>query len=230
MTGRRPVRAAAVAALVAAALAAPGALAGPTRAPAGIPVQPGMEIRTVGVATCTGGFLLDGLGRLGGRVFMATAAHCVESAIGAAVTDSDGQRFGRVVFSLWPYRSFADDIGLIEIDRTAFRRVDPAMKGHPTIPTGLGLPGRQRPGDLVTLSGYGMLTEREQLTREQRPTALKDHGADFWSAWGVFSPGDSGGPVAHSSSGAAIGSVSNLCVPLPVATSDGFEAVAGCTG
>ena len=208
-----------------AVLAAPGAVA---RTP--IPVQPGMAVEVTGVATCTGGFVFDGVGRLAGRVYLGLAAHCTEGELGAVVTDAAGNRFGSVAFSRWPYRTFADDFAFVQIDRAAYARVDPAMAGHPTLPTGVVPPGGAAAGDRVQLSGWGSLTDGSPTTREQRVTVLKDHSRDFWSGWGVMSPGDSGGPVAHLPSGGALGSVSNLCLPFPVDHSSGFEQVAGCLG
>ena len=195
-----------------------------------IPVQPGMVVEVPGVATCTGGFVFDGVGRLAGRVYLGLAAHCTESEIGAPVTDSAGERFGSVAFSGWPYESFADDFAFVQIDRSAYARVDPSMVGHPTLPSAAVAVGAAATGDQVQLSGWGTLTDASPVTREQRVTVLKDYTADFWSGWGVMSPGDSGGPVAHLPSGGALGSVSNLCAPAPVNTSEGFGQVAGCLG
>ncbi len=205
---------------------APGAVAA---APAGV-VQPGSKVEITDVATCTAGFVFDGVGRLAGRRYVALAAHCVEGKLGAVVTDAAGARFGVVAFSMWPYEGFADDFAFVLVDRAAYPRVSPAMAGHPDLPTGAVAPSDTSIGDRLQLSGWGMATEQTATTREQRVTVLKDHTDAMWSAWGVVSPGDSGGPVAHLPSGGALGSVSNLCAPLPVNTSEGFEQVAGCLG
>ncbi|HVE63801.1 MAG TPA: hypothetical protein VNB94_08380 [Mycobacteriales bacterium] len=217
-------------ATVSACLGLAGPLAGASRGDPLPLVQPGSRVKTVGVATCTAGFVFDGVGRLARRHYLALAAHCVEGEVGAVVTDAVGNRFGTVAFTMWPYTTFADDFAFVLLDRASYPRISPAMAGHPSMPTGVAAVGTTAPGDRVQVSGWGTLTTANATTREQRVSVLKDHDADFWSSWTVVSPGDSGGPVAHVPTGAALGSVSNLCVPLPVNHSGGFERVAGCAG
>jgi hypothetical protein len=191
-------------------------------------VQPGMALNRNGSQWCTGGFLLDGTGRLRGRVFLATAAHCYEHRIGERVYDEHDRAIGRVVYSHWPYTTFADDIGLIEVDRSVWKRTTPEMAGHPGMPTGIGNGENIHVGDRVGYAGWGFATDYNSTTREQRPGVLNSYDSKLWGAEGPVSNGDSGGPLVDLDSGAAVGSISNYCVPLPVYTSEGF--VPGCTG
>ena len=191
-------------------------------------VQPGMLLTRGGSAHCTGGFLFDGAGRLKGRLFLSVAAHCYEDKIGEVVDDEKGKHVGKVVYSHWPYAGFADDIALVEVDRAVWKRTSPEVAGHPGTPTGVGNGETVSVGDQVGFSGWGMFTDRNSTTREQRAGVLNSYDDELWGAEGVVSPGDSGGPVVDVRSGAAVGSVSNLCVPAPFNTSDGFEP--GCTG
>lgn len=191
-------------------------------------VQPGMALHRGGSQHCTGGFLLDGAKRLRGRVFLAVAAHCYEDKVGERVYDEQGRAFGRVVYSHWPYRTFADDIALIEVDRAAWKRTTPEVAGHPGMPTGIGNGENIRVGDRVGYAGWGFATDHNRTTREQRIGVLNNYDAKLWGADGPISNGDSGGPLVDLETGAAVGSISNYCVPLPVNDSDGF--VPGCTG
>lgn len=204
-------------------------LTAPARAAApGPTIQPGMQIDKAGEAWCTGGFVFNGTHRLRGHYYLGLAAHCFEHEIGTPVQDGQGKRIGRLVYSHWTYTTFADDIALVELDRAIYGRISPEVIGHQGMPTGIGNGENIAVGDLVGLSGHGFATEGTQRTREQRVGVLNNYGKGLWGADAVVSNGDSGGPVVDLRSGAAVGSVSNFCVPAPLNTSDGF--VPGCTG
>lgn len=205
----------------------PAAATPPVLEPGRGKVQPGMLVKLHGEPQCTGGFLFDGTGRRSGRLYMSLAAHCVEDEVGVVVTDEQDRPFGRVVASSWPYDGFADDWALVEVDRSAWSRVDPAMAGHPGIPTGVGTVDTVRVGHRAQLSGWGTFNDHHSTVREQRPGVVNAFSADLWQAEAVASPGDSGGAAADLDNGLALGSVSNLCVPLPVNTSEGYRP--GCT-
>jgi hypothetical protein len=189
-------------------------------------VQPGMLVN-IGDTQCTGGFIFDGTGVQAGRHYLGLAAHCVDDHIGAPVSDALDRPFGRVAFSAFPYADYSEDYAFVEIDPAAYERVDPALAGHPDVPTGTLPAGEGAPGDRLQFSGWGFVTASKTETREQRVSALKSHGEELWFAWGIVSNTDSGGPVVHLPTGKALGSVSNYCVPLPVNHAAGFEP--GCT-
>lgn len=191
-------------------------------------IQPGMLVATPTSSHCTGGFVFDGTGAQAGKHYLGLAAHCVEDRIGGPVADAKGNVFGHVALSVWPYDSYADDYAFVEIDPGSYPRVDPALAGHPDIPTGLLPPGQGATGDRVQFSGWGFATDMKTYTREQRVALLKSTTERLWFAWGIISNTDSGGPVVHLPTGGALGSVSNYCVPLPVFQAEGFEP--GCTG
>jgi hypothetical protein len=221
------MRRVALVAAVVVALAVPAG-AGPLDREAGRGlVQPGMALNRDGTQWCTGGFLLDGVRRLRGRVFLAVAAHCYEDKIGERVYDEKNRPVGRVVYSHWPYTTFADDIALVEVDRSVWRRTTPEVAGHPGMPTGIGNGENIHVGDRVGYAGWGFLTDYNSTTREQRVGVLNNYDDRLWGADGPVSNGDSGGPLVDLVSGAAVGSISNYCVPLPLLTSEGF--VPGCT-
>lgn len=216
-----------LAAVVASLLAVPAGAAPPVLEPGRDAIQPGMLVRLDGRPTCTGGFVFDGTGPRKGKVYLSLAAHCVEDRLGAVVTDERNKRVGVVVASHWPYEGFADDWALVEVDRRAWRRVDPAMAGHPTIPTGVATTATVAVGHRAQLSGWGTFNDHNAAVREQRPGVVSRYSESLWHAVAVASPGDSGGAAADLDNGLALGSVSNLCVPLPLATSAGYQP--GCT-
>ena len=191
-------------------------------------IQPGMSVTRGGQAWCTGGFLFDGVGRLRGRHYLGIAAHCFEKNVGEVVHDGGGARIGRVAYSHWPYTSFADDVALIELDPAVWDRTDPTMVGFPGMPTRVADPAASTPGKVVGVSGWGIATDRDERTRNGRQGVLTRYGDGLWGAELLVSNGDSGAPVVVVADGAALGSVSNPCVPVPLDTSDGYEP--GCVG
>ncbi|MDT7570273.1 MAG: hypothetical protein QOE05_447 [Actinomycetota bacterium] len=191
-------------------------------------IQPGMSVTRGGEPWCTGGFVFDGVGRRLGQHYLGIAAHCFESSIGQVVHDATGAPIGRVAYSHWPYTSFADDVALIQLDPSVWPRTDPTMAGFPGMPTRVADPAATGPGDLVGVSGWGTATQHDQRTREGRRGVLSRYGDGLWGAELLVSNGDSGGPVVAVDDGAAVGSVSNPCVPVPLDTSDGYQP--GCVG
>src|SRR5688572_8017781 len=106
----------------------------------GPPVQPGVAIVT-GSSGCTLAWLFQRAdaapdGTTNVSVFGSTAAHCVER-VGQEVTlGADGSRLGEVAF-LGNADEEGRDYAFIAVDPARYSQVDPAMAGHPNIPTGL---------------------------------------------------------------------------------------------
>lgn len=165
----------------------------------GDPIQPGDA--TDG---CTLDFVFDGAD---GRTYIGIAGHCVHesdrvSAIGHGP-------FGTVVYA-------SDDAGprldvaLIRVDRDKETAVSPAVVGHPDTPTGVTQPGETAAGDLLQMSGYGVVYQTTQATRENRTAVLVDDDPLRYCSQAPVSFGDSGGPIVHASTGKALGLVSRL--------------------
>lgn len=199
----RPARFTAVAA-VAALLALPVAPASATVDP----LQPG-DLHRTPVGQCTLNFVFDGLGANAGKVYVGTAAHCV-SALGQSVRDIDDHVFGTVAY-IGNAQFTVQDFAFIEVLPGDVDRVDPSVKGHPTYPTGVAQIGETAPGDLVALSGYGVVFGSTQLTQEQRLAVLTLSDANQHRVAGPLIFGDSGGPLVHVGTGKALGTVSRLC-------------------
>ncbi|MDV6012898.1 hypothetical protein [Haloechinothrix sp. LS1_15] len=175
-------------------------------------IQPGSSI-TTGSGYCTLNWIYDGTGAQAGNVYGGTAAHCVDE-VGQRIslaTSSLGEselEFGEVAF-------MADDLdyAFIEIDDEYTGIVDPAMKGHPQIPTGVSTTDSAQVGDLIQFSGHGVGFHLTSLTREQRVGVLGYNDGTQHYVNGLVTPGDSGGPVANlSDGGTALGLVNTLGV------------------
>lgn len=183
------------------------------------PIQPGGRMHT-STHGCTLNFVFDGTGSLNGRVFIGTAAHCV---------DSVGERIGLVghanvgtVFYLGDvpnsingdgrgdngYPGHQLDFALIEITGVN-HPVSAEVKGHPGWPTGATVSTETRSWDETFLSGYGMVFSTTQQTREMRSGVLYMDNARFYNTYAPAAPGDSGGPVLHES-GKALGIASTI--------------------
>lgn len=199
------------------ALAVPAGAAGPVSGPPSTTIQPGMLITEAdGSPHCTGGFIYNGSGRLRGKIYLSLAAHCVEDNVGAPVYDAQGKRLGVTAYSSWPYKAFDDDFAFVELDRSVWSRVSPGLAGHPDLPRSAPNGENISIGDVAQLSGWGLGADSSTATRQERvgPLTTYEPGGTF-GADAYAGPGDSGGPVADKTTGAAVGSVSNLCAPLP---------------
>ncbi|MBA0124892.1 hypothetical protein H0B56_04990 [Haloechinothrix sp. YIM 98757] len=173
-------------------------------------IQPGASI-TTGDGYCTLNWIYDGTGDQAGSVYGGTAAHCVEG-VGQRIslaTSSLGEatvEFGEVAF-------VADelDYAFIEIDTAHTDLVDPALKGHPQIPTGVSTTETAAVGDLIQFSGHGVGFHLTPITQEQRVGILGYNDGTQHYVNGAVSPGDSGGPVANLTDGnKALGLVNTL--------------------
>lgn len=190
-------------------------LSGPAVASEHEPIQPGASI-TAGGSYCTLNWIYDGAGgNAGGAVYAGTAAHCVEE-VGQVVslsTTSLGstiERIGVVAFRGDPDTP-GRDYAFIRIDDQDLSQVDPAMKGHPGIPTGVSTTYQE--GDLMQFSGHGVGFHLTTVTQEERQGILNwTDGVEHQIVGGV-TPGDSGGPVADlSDGGTAFGIVATVGV------------------
>jgi Trypsin-like peptidase domain len=181
------------------------AVTAPATAAAAGPLQPGAYHET-DAGSCTLNFAYTG----GGKTYLGTAAHCVER-IGQPVRDIDGETFGTVAFM-----GNADvtewDFAFIEVEAEDLGRVSPAVKGHPSFPTGATTPTETLAGDSIQLSGYGLGYDTTPTTQERRQAVMGTDDAELYTVAGPIHWGDSGGPLVHIRTGKALGIVSRLCV------------------
>ncbi|MEA3078461.1 MAG: Trypsin-like peptidase domain [Actinomycetota bacterium] len=198
------------------ALTAAPAGSGPATA-VGYPVQPGDEIITP-VGGCTLNFVYDGTGKQAGKVFVGTAAHCVNKVGDPIKLGATGETFGKAAF-VGNQDNTADDYAFIQVLTAFVPRVNPAVKGSPAYPKGVTTPTETATGDLVQLSGYGLGFGATQPTQERREAVLGYDDTSIYDVSGPIDWGDSGGPLVHIATGKALGIVSRLC--LGVCTEEG---------
>jgi hypothetical protein len=176
---------------------------------AGEPIQPGVEIVTGG-SGCTLNFIYDGVGAQAGKVYGGTAAHCVQS-VGQTSQLGTGETFGTVAL-IGDENVSELDYAFIEISPALHSRVNAAMKGHPSYPTGVTTAAETSTGDLVQLSGYGLGFGLTQPTQERRVGIVSYDDAELHTTVAPLIFGDSGGPLVHVPTGKAWGIVSRLCI------------------
>jgi hypothetical protein len=161
-------------------------------------IQPGSSIESEG-AFCTLNWIFDGAG----GPYAGTAAHCV-SGVGAVVNlasgslGSDIERIGTVVLRGDPDTP-GRDYAIVRIDPAVAGQLNPALAGHPNIPTGVSR-GYAK-GDLMQFSGHGVATDATAPTQQQRVGVLNAIDGGHHDILGAVTPGDSGGPVADISDG-----------------------------
>jgi hypothetical protein len=212
---RRALLAVVVAAVVG-AVTAPAAAA---QAPA---IQPGVAIRT-GDHGCTLNWIYDRFTPAAGNgapvhegVYAGTAAHCVDS-VGQDTVLLD-QQLGNPVLTIGQVAFIAPslDYAFIRIDQGNAALVNPALKGHPQIPTGMSTTATSATGDVIQFSGNGVGFHPHQLTQERRQGVLHSNDGTEHEAFGPVTPGDSGGPVADVTDGnKALGIVNWLRLGVP---------------
>ena len=167
-------------------------------------IQPGEAIVADG-SFCTLNWIYDGQGAQAGKVYGGTAAHCV-SGVGQQVSLATGalgseiERIGQVAF-VGDADAPGRDYAFIEIDAADLGKVDPSLKGHPAIPTGVSTSATAKKGDTIQFSGHGVGFSNTQPTREQRIGILNWTDGVEHLVLGPVISGDSGGPVANVTDG-----------------------------
>jgi hypothetical protein len=182
------------------------ALVVPVRPAAAASIQPGDYMQT-SVGGCTLGFLATA----GGRTLFMSAAHCVDH-VGEQVRLEDGSVLGHVVAMGNPDVNI-QDWSLIEVSASRVGQTSGVVRGH-SAPSGFVTSTTTSLGDLVDYSGHGIPFYVTDITREQRFGVLTEHTQNEWATIGPDTFGDSGGPVLHRGTGAALGLVSRLCIGL----------------
>jgi hypothetical protein len=178
-------------------------------------IQPGDSITSVGKG-CTLGFAVTG----GDNSYFMTAAHCVDN-VGDDVVLDDGTVFADVVArgAAGELPETADDWSLMQVRSEYEPLVRGTVRGVAGTPTGYTTANEAALGDLVRFSGYGIPWFIDPILRENRYGIIVSNDAEIYTAIGLDTQGDSGGPILHQASGQALGLVSRLCVGL--CTSEG---------
>lgn len=190
------------------------------------PIQPGDPlVGGDGEPYCTLSFVFDSEDN--DTVYFATAAHCL-SQEGQTVHTENHEAFGTVAL-IGNAGNVSQDYSLIEVHEEAADAVDASVRGHDSMPTGVATSEDTLIGDLVTMSGWGQATNQTSTTRENRTGVLHSHSDQLVRLEGPVTPGDSGGPWMHDSTGLALGIVSQISANAGVSTSDVEVPIVGLT-
>lgn len=199
-----------------------------------VTIQPGQRYQPTlapdnsNIAVCTLSWIYDGTGSRAGRVYVGTAAHCTFS-VGDDIALLTGEVFGDVA-ARGSLADSATDWALIEVRPAFYSRVSAAMLNHPQFPTGVTSPAQTAVGDTVQLNDALVVPKQAQLTYDD---------ANIYRVSGPVVPTDSGGPLVHVSTGAALGIVSQglsctfgpfLCAQYEGPTVQGILAQAAAAG
>ena len=177
----------------------------PTSVGAATTIQPGDEMIS-SVGGCTLGFAATG----GGNTYFMTAAHCV-GGIGANIELGDGTVFGDVA-AKGNADGTATDWALIQVRAAYVSLVRGAVRGIPGAPSGYTTASQTATLDTLAFSGYGIPWFISDITRENRVGVIVSDDQNTYTAIGMDTNGDSGGPIVHSATNKAYGLVSRLCI------------------
>jgi len=168
-------------------------------------IQPGDEMLS-SVGGCTLGFAATS----GTATYFMTAAHCVDK-VGENIELGDGTVFGDVAV-IGNAGNTATDWALIKVRSSYVSRVKGTVRGLPGTPSGYTTAGETALGDTLRFSGYGIPWFLAAQTRETRYGVHVSDDAATYTAIGMDTNGDSGGPIIHEATGQAYGLVSRLCI------------------
>ena len=145
--------------------------------------------------------------------YFLTAAHCVTRR-GQDIRRSDERVFGDVVVEGDPgeIQSIANDWALIRVRKAYVRSVSPKVRGIEASPTRYVTHRETEWHDLLRHSGHGVPWFAHGEMRENRYGELEDQTYSLWYSIGMDTNGDSGGPVVHARTNAALGLVSHACI------------------
>jgi len=166
----------------------------PARA-ASTTVQPGSSLQ-FGNSFCTMNWVYNSPG---GAVYVGAAGHCttgVDQPVQLA-TGSLGSPVATIGTVAFVSKNL--DYSLIKLYPGVI--ANPAMAGHPSIPTGVSTTNTAKQGDLVQFSGHGIVFDLTTITQQDRVGVFNffDGGNQYVVA--TVTPGDSGGPVADITDG-----------------------------
>lgn len=159
---------------------------------------------------CTLNFVFDGTGPRAGKVYVGTAAHCVNR-VGEPISTDAFPNIGAVVL-IGNADVTAQDYALIEVRSDLHGAVRASVRGYPQYPTGYTVSNETRIGERIQASGYGLGFDLTQPTREKRIGVLTYDNAELFEFAGAMMWGDSGGPLVHVPTGKALGIESRVCL------------------
>ena len=179
------------------------------------PLRPGSSLG----GRCTFNFVFykPGTGTKAPKAYIGTAGHCTD-AIGEDVVQPALGKIGKVVYDSDIVKSTVD-FTLIEID--------PAMvsKTNPTVlswggPTRVVSQQELAVGDRVNVYGYGIGVGANEATRPRYGYLVAFNDTEYQADMPAVN-GDSGAPLIHHETGAALGIISRYGFTVPPSTDQG---------
>ena len=174
-------------------------------APPSMPIQPGAQVTTP-AGSCTLNFVFQ---ESSGTKYIGTAGHC--GTVGqVARTPSPRRDIGPIV---WSQNQAAPgiDFALIRIDPARYSEVEPSVRMYGG-PTGSTDEADTNTGDMLYVTGYGIGFGSTEVTRHRFGVLVRDDDNEYVADM-VAVQGDSGGPVLHGRTGAALGTISRFNLP-----------------
>ena len=194
------------------------ASATPKWGPEDAPLHPGSQADTA-AGQCTFNFAFYKPGSKGKPpvAYIGTAAHCTDK-IGEVISNPEVGEVGKVVYDSDLVNSGVD-FTLIELNP------DVVAKTNPTV-LGWGGPSRSitqedlAVGDQVDVYGYGLLLGETEQTRPRYGVLVAFTEQEYQANMPAVN-GDSGAPLLHHETGAALGIISRYGINVPPSTDMG---------
>lgn len=218
--------------LVGASAAPAPAKKAPKRTPAwggeDAPIRPGSSLG--GYCTFNFIFYTPGTAAKAPKAYIGTAGHCTDK-IGEETELPGVGVIGKVVYDsdLVKGEYTGVDFSLIELDPSMVSKTNPTVLGWGG-PTRSATVEDFAVGDQVDVHGYGLVLGQNDVTRD-RFGALVSWNENEYQADMPAVNGDSGSPLIHHETGAALGIISRYGVAVPPSTDMGplmgwiFEAL-----
>lgn len=216
-------------------------------------IAPGDAIFIDGSSICTLNFVFDGVGAQAGKVYIGTAAHCINGnwdarfdhveggmVVGAQLASVDTPNFATVAW-LGDYSDSVNggeaveneipgtqlDFALLEFKPAYAPLAQAEVRGHPGMPRGHTLAPQTALGDILLHSGHGIAWSETQATRESHHGTLWSDTSTSYLEVGTTVPGDSGGPILHQKTGKALGVVSLISIGIVPPIQDSGPTIQG---
>ena len=207
-------------------VAAPASSARNPRTPrwggADSPLRPGAAFTADGL-DCTFNFVFfePGTAATAPKAYIGTAAHCTKK-VGQYVETPALGRVGRVVFDSDKSKDdeiLSLDFSLIRIDPEVVGKTNPAVLGWEG-PTRVVKTDELELGDRINIYGYGLVVGWVEQSRPRYGYLMSHDGKEYKANMPAVN-GDSGGPLIHDETGAALGIVSRYGFSPPPSTDEG---------
>lgn len=168
---------------------------------------------------CTYNFVFykPGTAKTAPRAYIGTAGHCTD-VLGQRMRHPELGEIGTVVYDSDLVRSTVD-FSLVEIDQQMVSQTNPEVL-HWGGPSGIVDPDDLELGDEVDVYGYGLVVGLNEATRPRQGYLVTSDEKEYQANMPAVN-GDSGAPLLHHATGAALGIISRYGLNVPPSTDQG---------